>query len=108
MEFNLIQLWLMLQLTIRDSEAEGIVVIDRDNYYAVKSKLNVVMNEAGITMEQRKQYTLDEEEDNKVRPSERDAVGECGTCGRRHKHKSNCATLARRRLDAEVAARRSS
>lgn len=58
MQFNLIQLWLMLQLTIRDSKAENVVIFDRDVYYAIKSKLDVVLRDAGVSMEERKQYTL--------------------------------------------------
>lgn len=97
MQFNLIQLWLMLQLTIRDSEAENIVIMDRDTYYAIKSKLDVVLREAGISDEERKQYTLgDDNTDPRIRPSERGDDGACVTCGRRHKHRDDCITLKRR------------
>jgi len=98
MNFNLIQLWLMLQLTIRDSEAENIVIMDRDVYYAIKSKLDVVMRDVGISMEERKQYTLGDEPDLRIRPSERLANGACTTCSRRHKHRNDCEALKRREV----------
>ena len=93
MQFNLIQLWLMLQLTIRDSEAENIVILDRDTYYAIKNKLDVVMRDAGISMEERKQYTLEPTLDKRIRPTERNTNGACSTCRRRHIHKDTCDTL---------------
>jgi hypothetical protein len=99
MNFNLIQLWLMLQLTIRDSRAESIVIMDRDTYYAIKSKLDVVMREAGISKQERERYTLGEGGrtlDKRIRSDERDDHGACVTCKRRHIHRDGCDTLKRR------------
>lgn len=93
MNLNLIQLWLMLQLTIKNSEAENVVIFDRDTYNGIVSKLDVVMREAGISSEERKQYTLDPTVDKRVRPGERGDDGACVTCSRRHIHRDTCDTL---------------